>query len=142
MKKNIFKILLLLVLLSPVMMLTSCEEDAPTYTYSAEDLEGAWTWTTETGDIADYFEVSISKVDETQFKISNFQSLGDITCTMTGSTTFSFSGDLKSCIIKNGKGTITSGYQKMSMNYTIVDEDDNEEQISVNLSKGGAITKK
>jgi hypothetical protein len=137
MKKNIFKILLLLVLLSPVMMLTSCEEDAPTYTYSAEDLEGAWKWESD----VDYFQVEINPVDDSKFEIKNFQKLGDMTCTVTSKTTFTFSGELRSHTIKDGKGTITNSYQSIILTYTIIDPDEESEEMVVNLNKGKAISK-
>lgn len=150
MKANrlIIKLLVLLLAL-PIMAVTSCsEEDAPTFSHSAEDLisgnSGAnWTWTTIQGEdiFGDYFGITIDKISDSKFIINNFGGAGDqITVNLSG-TSLTFDGELANgAKIENGTGSITNGWETMQLAFTYNGEE--TQDCSVTLQHEQAISKK
>lgn len=144
MRKNFFKLLLALAVMLPVSALTSCSEDAPAYAYSIEeDLVGKWTWSTDAGDLTETFDVTVSKVSDSEISIGNFHNLGSsITAKLSGNS-FTFSGDLNSDFeVRAGSGSISNGYQTITLSYDIYDKNEEEtESIKAKMNKGVAAKK-
>lgn len=118
--------------------LNSCEEDAPAYSHTAADLNGAWT-------DDDGREYNITQLSDNEFVIENFEGIGEITVTISSDTQLSFEGSLRDglILIKNGTGTITNGWLTMRMQYDMEMVEDNEtEHFDIMLNKGKGLSKK
>lgn len=111
------------------------------YTHTVDDLVGAWVWETVSGDLPDEFEVKISKISDTQFKIDNFaNSYEAVTVTVSKTNTLSFSGELEGgyFIISQGTGNIINGWNTMNINFILINED-GEQNCAAQLEKGSLI---
>ena len=155
MKRFFYRLLLVMTLAVPVMAVTSCSEDAPTYTNTPQDFldkdlgkdYGDWGWETEQAeDLSDKFDVQIRVISDTQITISNFHNLGMAMSVDVDnvSKTIKFSGKLSSDYeIQAGTGTITNGYQQMNISYDIVDlNEETTEHVKAKLIKNNVLSKK
>ena len=131
-------------LLCAAAAMQSCEEDAPTFTHSATELESSWQWNTTEGDAAEYFQVEIRQLSDNEFSIANFHNLDgeEITVSISG-TSLSFQGEFYdgAVVISNGKGTITNGWLTMTLEYDC-STDGETEHFKAELNKGTVLSKK
>ena len=109
------------------------------YKYSLKDLNGDWRWETVEGDLAGTFDVNISAVSDTVFKVGNFCALGSsVEISVSEGKILTFEGGINSAFdVKAGTGTISDNYQTITLSYDIYDKDEDEtEHCRVKMTKG------
>ena len=128
---------IVLIMMIPVLAITSCSEDAPSYSHSSSDLIGGdngntWTWTTTEGDLPEAFEVTIDVISDDKFAINDFANVGgdrievQITDIQASSAKLAFSGDVTGGVVE-GTGSIINGWATMNISFVI---DYGEEKVS------------
>ncbi len=133
-----------LLILAGTITLHSCEDDAPEFSHSAQELADSWVCTVLEGDAADGYQMEILTLGDNEISIKNFHNLDgeEITVKISG-TSLSFSGELMdgNVIIENGSGNISNGWLTMTLTYDIT-ADGETEHMKVQLDKRKALSKK
>ena len=142
--KTLFRnIVAAIMLMSLTATFTACEEDSPENIHSVDELNGKWSWITDTGDAGDC-DVNISTINN-MIVIQNFQNQGSsetITAEVKGDA-FNFEGSLANgtYIITEGRGSILSNWTVMKLSYTISDGNTTE-KITATLTQSPLAAKK